>query len=272
MSTVACSPHRGFTVAELVRKTGISRATAHAVVGQLVACGWLVRDDHGAVTVGRTFAALSRGLEAVAPLATLARPHLLALATRLGCPVCLAERDGDAVVITDRVTASVPASAQGPQIGDAAPFRAPYGREFVAWTETPEWWPPEFDDGRLRTVLAAIRTRGYSVERLGDDTVQLLQAFAAVPESTESIARRIAGRFAESAALDVLDGELADGELYRVFTIAAPVFDPDSTVTATVRIVPPRHLSAREISRYGVTAVSVADAITAEWGGRKPAG
>ena len=272
MSVVAAAPGRGFSVAELVRETGISRATAHAVVGQLIAAGWLHRDAPGTITIGRAFAALSRGLAAVEPLAALARPHLLALATRLGCPACLAERDGDAVVITDRVCDAEVTLSRGPQIGDAAPFCAPYGREFVAWNDEPQWWAPGVDGTRLTAVLAAIRARGYSVDRLGDDTVQLLRTLTAHPETTTSIAHRIAGSFAKSDVLDVLDGELRDGELYRVITVAAPVFDAGGTVRATVRAVPQRQLSAREISRYGEAAVSVAEAITAEWGGRRPIG
>lgn len=259
-------------MAELVRETAISRATAHAVVGQLVACGWLQRGGNGAITVGRTFAALGRRLGAIEPLATLAQPHLLALSARLSCPVCLVERDGDAVVITDRVVAPDAPSERGPRLGDAAPFRAPYGREFVAW-EAPECardWRGARDTPRLHAVLETIRVRGYGVDRLGEDTVRMLRALVAeAPETTESIAGSIATNFAESAVLDVLDGELVAGELYRVVNIAAPVFDVDATVRATVTVAPQRHLSAREIGRHGESAVAVADAIT-EWGGTKP--
>jgi hypothetical protein len=120
-------------------------------------------------------------------------------------------------------------------------------------------------------VLETIRVRGYGVDRLGEDTVRMLSALVAeAPETTESIAGSIATNFAETAVLDVLDGELAAGELYRVVTIAAPVFDVDATVRATVTVAPQRHLSAREIGRHGESAVAVADAITAEWGGAKP--
>ena len=270
MSLVAAAPERGFSVAELVRETGVSRATAHAVVGQLVTAGWLHRDATGTVTIGRTFAALCRGLAAVEPLAALARPHLQALSARVGCPVCLVERDGDAVVITDRVGDADPALTRGPQLGDAAPFRAPYGREFVAWNPPPAWWGRRVDDSRLRAVLHAIRSRGYSVDRLGEDTAHLLRTLSTAPETTQSIAHQIAETFAESTVLDVLDGELRDGELYRVITVAAPVFDADAAVCATVSIAAQRRLSAREIERYGDAAVAVGAAITTEWGGRKP--
>jgi len=86
-------------------------------------------------------------------------------------------------------------------------------------------------------VLETIRVRGYGVDRLGEDTVRMLRALVAeAPETTESIAGSIATNFAESAVLDVLDGELVAGELYRVVTIAAPVFDVDATVRATVTV------------------------------------
>ncbi|WP_231951791.1 IclR family transcriptional regulator [Nocardia terpenica] len=163
-------PTEQLSLARIVRHTGLSRATAHAVLTQLTADGWTVRDDDGAYGLGLRLLTVARRAEAAFPLPRLALGTLRELARRHGFPVFLAERDGDAIAITEVVgTPSVPWIRQGRRL----PLAPPVAREFIAWAPDSEQraWLDRADPAhrdRLVTVLDAVRHRGYSVERLAD--------------------------------------------------------------------------------------------------------
>ncbi|GAB2705628.1 helix-turn-helix domain-containing protein [Nocardia thraciensis] len=256
-------PADHLSLARIVRDTGLSRATAHAVLTQLTADGWTIRDADGNYGLGLGLLTVARRAEAAFPLRRLALDPMRELSSRRGIPVFLAERDGDAILITEVVgTPSVPWIRRGRRL----PLAPPVAREFVAWAPESERaaWLGHADPAhrdRLRAVLDAVRTRGYSVERLADDSAPILEALAALRNSpvTDPLRHRLGGMIADLITIDYLPQEL--GEENAVVTVAAPIRHGD-TVSAALVACPDTRLSATALADLGSALESTADHLT----------
>ncbi len=86
---------RPCSLAELVERTGQSRATVHRIAGALVTHGLLRRTDDGRYALGLHLVALGRSAAEQFPLATAARPTLAELRDTTGESVQLYVRDGE---------------------------------------------------------------------------------------------------------------------------------------------------------------------------------
>lgn len=246
-------PAARLSLAQIVREAKLSRATAHAVLTQLTADGWTVRDDNGNYGLGSGLVTLARRTEAAFPLRALAAEPLRALAEHVGAPVFLAERDGETITITEVLGTP---SVAWIRLGLRLPVRPPICREFVAWAAEPERqrWLAAAEDTtreRLRTVLDAVRDRGYSVERLADESARMLDMLASLRDSpvTDSVRSTLGDVLAELITIDYLPDEL--GAANAVVTVAAPVFDAESRVVASVVACPDTRLSAAELAELG---------------------
>ncbi|WP_369636591.1 helix-turn-helix domain-containing protein, partial [Nocardia sp. JMUB6875] len=139
-------PGERLSLARIVRATGMSRATAHAVLTQLTADGWTVRDGDGNYSLGLGLLTVARRADTAFPLRGLALNPMRALAQDHNVPVFLAEleRQGtspthdtatgytgqDAIVITEVIgNPSVPWIRHARRM----PFAPPVCREFIAW-------------------------------------------------------------------------------------------------------------------------------------------
>ena len=71
------------TLADIVRRTRHSRATAHAVVSELAARGWVNRTGDGHFTVGPALRDLAVSIAHADPVSRFARPVLEDLAAEL---------------------------------------------------------------------------------------------------------------------------------------------------------------------------------------------
>ncbi len=257
-------PTERLSLARIVRGTDLSRATAHAVLTQLTADGWSVRDADGNYGLGLGLLTIARHAEAAFPLSRLAAPVLREFAARQDIPVFLAERQDGAIVVTELVgTPSLPWIRPGRRL----PLAPPVVREFVAWASDSERasWLAHADPAhrdRLVAVLDAVRARGYSVERLADDSVPMLEALAALRNSpvTDPLRNRLGAMIADLITIDYLPEEL--GRANAVVTVAAPIFQ-GRTVAAAVVACPDTLLSARELTALGEATREVADGLTA---------
>ncbi|MCM6773390.1 helix-turn-helix domain-containing protein [Nocardia sp. CDC159] len=262
-------PAEHLSLARIVRETGMSRATAHAVLTQLSADGWTIRDAGGNYGLGLGLLTVARRAEAAFPLRRLAQEPMRELTARLRVPVFLAERDADSILITEVLgTPSVPWIRPGRRL----PLAPPVAREFIAWapeSDRAAWLAtadPTHRD-RLLTVLDAIRTRGYSVERLADDSAPMLEALASLRDSpvTDPLRHRLNALIADLITIDYLPTEL--GPDNAVVTVAAPIFTTTpTTVTATIVACPDTHLSATELETMGAAVRATADRITQSLG------
>ncbi|WP_227983045.1 helix-turn-helix domain-containing protein [Nocardia spumae] len=260
---LARRPAEHFSLARIVRETALSRATAHAVLAQLTADGWTVRDPDGNYGLGLGLLTVARRAETAFPLRRLATDALRALASDQGFPVFLAEREGESILITEVVgDPSLPWIRTGRRL----PLAPPVAREFTAWAPASERarWIADADPAhrqRLAQVLDAVRTRGYSVERLADESVPMLEALASLRHSpvTDPLRNRLGAMIADLITIDYLPTEL--GEDNAVVTVAAPIFTA-GTVTAAIVSCPDGHLSATALAGLGDATRSAADRVS----------
>jgi DNA-binding IclR family transcriptional regulator len=93
------------SLSELVRATGLSRATAHRLAVALVAHGLVRRDDEGRFTLGLRLIGLGHAAAEAVPGWLDARPELLWLQEQTGESVQLYVRDGDERVCVESLEA-----------------------------------------------------------------------------------------------------------------------------------------------------------------------
>ncbi|WP_328290181.1 helix-turn-helix domain-containing protein [Nocardia aurantiaca] len=284
------SRHAGerLSLARIVRATGMSRATAHAVLTQLTADGWTVRDGEGNYSLGLGLLAVARRADTAFPLRRLALNPMRTLADDHDVPVFLAEleRQGgvpsftpgkpgqnmaggdagiDAIVITEVLgTPSVPWIRPARRM----PFAPPVCREFIAWAPESEReaWLAAADPRhrpRLTAVLDAIAARGYSVERLADESAPMLEALAALRHSpvTDPLRHRLSAMIADLITIDYLPDELGDHN--AVVSVAAPVFSPGGSVIASIVACPDTNLPAARLRSLADATIAAADTVTA---------
>ncbi len=262
MHLLAGDPERSFSLTDISRSLGISRATCHAILATLVQHRWVIRHEPSAgYSWGPAIGALARPTHD-----RQFRLLLSGLSETVGAQVFLARREGPSLVVTDSVGDSLAA----PRItaGLRLPLVAPFGRDYVAWAgeQAIKVWlsgigePSTRLRRRLTAVLAQVRERGYVVERLSREYLRVytaLRALAADGEPDE-ITARLAGAFADLAVVDCLPDELDGCSDHPIATISAPVKDADDVVSMSVTAAPFRSLSADEIADIGSAVRDVA--------------
>ncbi|WP_067830216.1 helix-turn-helix domain-containing protein [Nocardia inohanensis] len=257
-------PAERLSLARIVRATGMSRATAHAVLTQLTADGWTTRDDAGNYALGLSLLAVARRAESAFPLRRLAAAPLRELHESLAVPVFLAEREQDTIVITEVLgTPSVPWIRTGRRM----PLAPPVTREFIAWAPESERraWLDAADPAhrpRLEAVLEATRTRGYTVERLADDSGPMLEALASLRNSpvTDPLRHRLSALITDLITIDYLPDELTDHN--AVVSVSAPIFSPEGAVTASIVACPDSQLTAAALESLAAATMAAARAVT----------
>ncbi len=91
------------SLAELVERTGLSRATAHRLAVALEAHGLVRRDDDGRFCLGLRLIGLGQRAAESVPVWGAARPALVALHEQTGESVQLFVRDGDVRVCVESI-------------------------------------------------------------------------------------------------------------------------------------------------------------------------
>jgi DNA-binding IclR family transcriptional regulator len=262
MELLAGDPERSFSLADISRCLGISRATGHAILATLAHHRWVIRHEPSAsYSWGPAISALARPAHD-----REFRSLLEGLSESVGAQVFLARREGATLVVADSVGDSL--AAPRVTAGLRMPLVAPFGRDYVAWAgeHAVKAWlagigePSTKLRRRLTAVLAQVRERGYVIERLSREYVRVylaLRALAADGEPDE-ITARLAGAFADLALVDYLPDELADSPNHQVATISVPVRDSDGVVSMSVTAAPFRGLNAKEIRKIGAAVRDVA--------------
>ena len=255
MHLLAADPERNFSLADICRSLGISRATGHAILATLAQHRWVVRHESSAsYSWGPAIGALARPTND-----REFRPLLENLSETVGAQVFLARRENATLVVTDSVGDSL--TAPRVSAGLRMPLVAPFGRDYVAWAGEPaiKAWlagigePSTKLRRRLTAVLAQVRERGYVIERLSREYVRVYMALRALAADGEpdEITARLAGAFADLALVDYLPAELDGSADHQVATISVPVKDCDGVVTMSITAAPFRGLSAREVRTIG---------------------
>lgn len=267
MQLLGSQPTRAFSLAEITRELGISRATGHAILMTLATHHWVVRDI--------ATAAYSWG----PGIAALAKPAgdrvfhgmLQQLAESTAAQAFLARREGNAIVVVD----SAGESTSGMRIdrGLRMPLVAPFGRDYIAGspaTAQRAWLegigkPSTALSRRITAVLSEIRERGYTVERLSREYLQVYTALRALRGNGEpdAITARLARAFADLTVIDVLDAELTENDMHSIATISAPIFDDDGVAAMSISAAPFTDLSAADVLRLSEQVCAAARRIEA---------
>ena len=166
---------RPCSLAELSAEAGLGRTTAYRLLATLEAHRMVEREPlTGRYVVGSAALDLGVSAHAAGPLRWQARPALEALSLRVRETVNLNVLEGGAVISIDQIDG--PGVLVASWLGRPVPLHAtPAGHVALAWMDEPEREAvlaaplPSFtpatvtDPARLRTVLSAVRERGYAV-------------------------------------------------------------------------------------------------------------
>jgi DNA-binding IclR family transcriptional regulator len=254
MQLLGSQPARAFSLAEITRALGISRATGHAILTTLASHHWVVRD------IATATYCWGPGLASLAKPAGNRIFHgiLQELAESTATQVFLARRDVNTILVVD--TAGESTSRMRVDRGLRMPLVAPFGRDYVAWsaaTARRAWLqgigkPSPALSRRITEVIKEIRERGYVIERLSREYVQVYTALRALGGDAEpdAITARLARAFADLTVIDVLPAELAEKSTHSIATISAPIMD-DGVVSMSISAAPLTDLSAPAIQQLG---------------------
>ncbi len=275
-------PEQGFTLSEIARRLGVSKATCSPMLVALTSAGFLVRHPvRKTYRLGPALIAAGQAATAGFPALEAARPVLAGLSEQLGViGMAVAPAGDDRLRLVDLVW-DPRVHAPTLRVGQELPFRPPWGSIFVAWAgpAAVSAWVVRADDpgltvDRVRDVLAVIRHRGYSVELQAGPTGRVRELAEAL---ASSVSERDRARLLEHLLVAVSDHEQpllawpVTGRDYNVGAIDAPVFDDEGRVTLALSVSSfPQPLTGDEVVEVGDRLRTAAAQITASLGGRFP--
>jgi DNA-binding IclR family transcriptional regulator len=279
LELLAGRPGRAFSLSEIARSLGINKATCHAVATSLVTADYLMRDPTDKTfTLGPALVAAGRAAEQEYPAVRLARAEVGALTEALRLPTSAALRSEEHLVIVAHANGGAETGAL--RIGRRIPLAPPFGGVFVAWAgplAAEEWAartgrPPLRE--RLLDSLAAIRQRGYSVERLTPAALQLRQALEELSDDllAGDLQPMVMALLAELRQDEYLVEDLRPGARFPVSAMSAPVFDAQGRTQMNLSVLPHRDMTVREIERTGRRLRRSCARITHAVAGRFPKG
>jgi len=274
-------PTERFTLTELVRRTGMSLGSAHAVLAVLEQSGHISRHPiTRAYSLGP--AMVVAGVVALDhhPAIDAARKVIEPLAKELGVEVVVTSRTINEIILVAR--AGDP-TAFGPEVreGERVPFVPPLGAVFLAWApaEEIEMWLSRAPDtsvmalDRYRAALDLVRARGFAVtagsatqRSLGERTFSLSDN----PVRTD-LRDDVAELFAKLATEDYPVVLLEPDALFDVGIVAAPIFGLDGDVIAAISATGfPPGLDATTVEMAGQRVREAAATVTRSSRGRFP--
>lgn len=178
------------SAAEIGRRAGLPRSTAHRVVGELVEAGLLERDDAGRIRLGMRLWGLAQRGSAALRLRQAALPHMAAVQRRTGEHTQLAVLEHDEALFLERLS-HPDAGANITRVAGRLPVHAsssglvllafadPDVRERVLAAPLRALAPgTETDASALARTLARIRRDGYVI---APGTVEAVSTGVAVP-------------------------------------------------------------------------------------------
>jgi DNA-binding IclR family transcriptional regulator len=274
-------PSERFTLSEVVRRTGMSLGSAHAVLAVLEGSGYVVRHP-----VRRTYtlgpAVIAAGTVALehTPATRVALDEAAALAKEIGREVLVTAVAGSDILCVGRSGTPTP---HGPVLreGERVPLMPPLGAVFLAWAERDhvDAWlarapSSETEQDRGRRMLDVVRSRGYAigmaslVQQTFNDTLISL-----TDDPRRSELRRNLDELLVALSTD--DYELASIDprrTYDIGMIAAPVFDGEGRVTVAISATGfPPAMSASDLVREAERVRDSAVLVTKMSRGRLPA-
>ncbi|MYW00540.1 helix-turn-helix domain-containing protein [Streptomyces sp. SID3343] len=277
LELLASRPAHPFSLSDITRALGMSKATCHAVTSSLAGADYLIRNPADKTfTLGPAVVAAGRAAEQAYPAVHLAQAEVVTIAEELGLPTTAAIRSEEHLVIVAHAGTGPDAGAV--RIGRRIPLAPPFGGVFVAWADEAviEDWAARTDRlaprEPLLDSLAAIRARGYSVERLTPAGVRLRHALADLSDDplAEGLQPMVMALLAELRQAEYLPGDLDGNGRHPVSAMSAPVFDAEGRTQMNLSVQPHREMTAREIDRAGRRLLKACARILQAIGGKPP--
>lgn len=284
LTLLSAAPEQSFTLAEIVRRTELSKATCHALLASLVDARWLLRHPAGpSYRLGPGLIALGEAARSGYPELPYAQDRMRELGFELGLECLASTVIGSEIVILGKSGVPAPLAATA-AIGQRVPLVPPLATVFFAWSGEAAlaaafgpWLGARPLTDNYRRALAAVRERGFAVglenpvrERLGRTfAAQLARGQLTAP----AVAKLVMALADEDYQLiDVTHSSVTDSSRYWLSHLAAPVFDATGRVSLALTLVGfAGPLDASEIHRYGRRLRAAADAVTAAVHGDPPA-
>lgn len=269
-----------FGLSELARETGLSKPTCLGIVTSLVEAGYLARDPHDKTyRLGPALIAAGAVARQNFAAADMAARRMAPLAERYAATCTASAVVGRDVMVLAALAPDGRPTASG--VGQRYPFVPPVGlmyvlwdsdEEFERWLAMPPTLPVRRDHEHLRTVVAECRRRGYLVEGLTDTGRRLYSLMAGLTAyDLPAEVRNLVGELASTIGERVyLGADLSARGKHPVSLLSAPTFDADGRQELVLTLGVDAAISGAEIGRRGRALVEVADAVTAEAGGRRP--
>lgn len=260
LELLARDADRDLTLTDVVRELGITYATAHAILATLGARGWVRRDATAkSYTLGPALGIVAQQAEHTDSLERRARATAAGLVPEFGFSMSVTQIIAGAVVITAFFAPAGSDARAHP--GDRVPLAAPFGVGFMAWEPAAvrRAWVERAGIAnaslreRLEATLAAIRERGFAVERMTESARPVLELAKNLPTDVVSDdMREIINRLVvEITSPRHLPDDLRAAPKAHVSTIAAPVFDRTRRVQINLCVHPFQALPGRRIEQLG---------------------
>lgn len=278
LTVLGAAPDRGLPLAEIVRRTSMSKATCHAVLASLVEARWLLRHPDGPTyRLGPGLIALGEAAQRGFPALPYAQDVMLALGEelRLEC-MATAVVDGEIAILAK---SGVPAPLTMSAIpGQRVPLQPPLASVFLAW------WPTDRVVRLMRQVagpsgaldaylegLQVVRQRGFAAGQETPSRRQLGQALATGARSGRTAVADAARLLHDLEAEDYQIRQLNPRAQYQLNHIAAPVFDTNGDVSLALTLIGfVGTTSGRDVERIGARLCAAATQVTKAIHGRRP--
>ncbi|MGO4649543.1 helix-turn-helix domain-containing protein [Nocardia sp. 2YAB30] len=248
------------SVAGIAERLGIARATATAILVELDAAGWVVRDQTRGYGIGPTLA----GLDGT----TL--PHgvgdiLAALAARTGYGATFSRIEPDRLTVLD-VRHGVDRVVPGIPVGHRIPLQFPAGASVMPWRSASEqntWLGTAAGaDRRIAgSLLALTRDRGVAVFRPRADDAGLVDLLADLLGAVGSellqphLRTRALRQLAALTARPFTRAELDSDDTLPLSYLAAPVFDAAGIATFEIQLGPLRAATTKSERTEFISAI-----------------
>lgn len=269
-------PHERFTLSDVGRACGLSKATSASILAVLESLGMVTRDQSLRYGLGDRFLVLAEARRQQFPGWEQAREQAARLLTVTGLSVATIARDRDDLVILDMAGDSRPHHLHM-RIGMRVPFKAPIGTVFKAWSSPPEIaaWVDELvaefggDRSRHLASIAALRSRGYSLGGEADLHLGLEAALARLSRH-DGDARALEVALVVADKIRNFDTDRGTSDDY-VNSVIGPVFGPEGDVVMTLNAYGPLgSIRQDDLPKLVPPLLESATAVTRSIGGRLP--
>ncbi len=242
LDTLAASPRRGYTAAELAVAVGVHRSTCFSLLACLTELGLVEREPGSKYyRLGPKLLALGTAAAERYSASAESRREMYALAADLDVGILVCAAVDDHLVMLDRAGSEVADFGMPPRHLVTSELAPPIGAIFVAWSspEAIEQWiarapasATATDLESYRRSVAAVRARGYSIGSVVEVERQLEEILGRLQQTQRTERLRAA---LELADLVRWESKLSDDEARggAVDHLIGPVFDDTGQVGLT---------------------------------------